>query len=141
MVLLATSLAACGGDDGASESEIEDAKDQVRQEERVKQLERELKRDRAERKRESGGKTTTTAAPKPGTPSGPSSSTKDCGGGLRASSVTTCGFAQNVRSAFESSDSPTVEVFSDATGRTFTMTCRGGANVTCTGGNGAAVYF
>jgi Glucodextranase, domain B len=64
-----------------------------------------------------------------------------CGGGLVVGSYTTCEFAENVRAAYDSHGPGTVEAFSPATGKTYSMTCTAGTPVECTGGNNASVYF
>jgi hypothetical protein len=67
--------------------------------------------------------------------------TGNCGGGLSVGPNTTCGFAENVRSAYERSGSDVVTAYSPATGRNYTMYCTDTSPHTCTGGNNAAVYF
>ncbi|WP_028063944.1 hypothetical protein [Solirubrobacter soli] len=69
---------------------------------------------------------------------------RSCGDGLFANSVTTCGFAQNVRDAYY--DAPgrtnTLRVYSPSTGQTYTMNCApSGDGTTCSGGNDASVTF
>ena len=100
---------------------------------------------RADRRRKDdrnapGGSSPGAAAPQPA----PAAAGTDCGSGLRAGPNTTCGFAANVREAYNDApgSSATVEVFSPATGRTYTMSCRpAGSGVTCSGGNDASVSF
>jgi hypothetical protein len=67
--------------------------------------------------------------------------TGTCGGGLSVGPSTSCGFAANVRSAYENSGSGVVSAFSSATGRSYTMYCTDTSPHVCTGGNNAAVYF
>lgn len=61
------------------------------------------------------------------------------------SSVTSCEFAESVWSQYVSSGalggSTTVRAYSPVTGRSYTMSCSGGAVVTCTGGNNAVVHI
>jgi hypothetical protein len=140
----------CGGDDTDKERLTEEriAKERkeaariARQEERVKQLERQLR----EQKRSGSGN----ASPPPSAPSAPSGSgstapagTSHCGGGVYVNAATTCPFAQNVRNAYAQSGGgdTTVEAYSPATGRAFLMTCSGGSPHVCFGGNNAKVYF
>lgn len=81
----------------------------------------------------------TTGPATPGTPSG-----SDCGGGLRAGPNTSCAFAHNVQNAYNDApgNAATVEVYSPATGQTYTMDCRPAGNgITCSGGNNASVSF
>jgi hypothetical protein len=65
-------------------------------------------------------------------------------GGISVNSVTSCPFAENVESAWESSgDASSVAAFSPATGLTYTMSCTdsGTGYEVCTGGNNAYVEF
>lgn len=59
--------------------------------------------------------------------------------------VTSCAFAEEVRSAYISNparDRPVIlDVYSPITGQTYMMTCTGGQVVRCTGGNNAVVYL
>jgi hypothetical protein len=81
----------------------------------------------------SGGTSGTGGAGSPGS--------KDCGG-VSANSVTTCGFAKDVKNAYYSSGGGShVTVHSDATGRDYDMSCSSGSPHVCTGGNGAEVRF
>lgn len=64
-----------------------------------------------------------------------------CGDGLSVGPDTTCVFAENVRSAYESSGPGTVMAYSPVTNRTYAMRCTAGETVVCTGGNNATVYF
>lgn len=69
---------------------------------------------------------------------------RNCGGGLFAGPNTTCAFAENVRQAWAEAPgvANTIEVFSPATGQTYTMNCRpAGDAITCSGGNNASVSF
>jgi hypothetical protein len=70
-----------------------------------------------------------------------SASQTPCGAGLAVGPHTTCAFAENVRSAFETNGPGNYNVYSPVTERTYTMTCSTGAPVVCTGGNHASVYF
>jgi hypothetical protein len=82
-------------------------------------------------------------------PAAPAGASQFCGspadqGGISVNSVTSCPFAENVESAWESSgDASSVTAFSPATGLTYTMSCTasGTAYEVCTGGNGAYVEF
>jgi hypothetical protein len=67
--------------------------------------------------------------------------TGNCGGGLSVGPNTSCGFADNVRSAYERSGNSVISAFSPATSRTYTMYCTNTSPHVCTGGNNAAVYF
>ena len=78
------------------------------------------------------------------TPPAPAASGTDCGGGLHAGPNTTCSFAQNVRQAWYAAPGVvnTLQVYSPATGLTYTMSCApAGSGITCSGGNGASVSW
>ena len=64
-----------------------------------------------------------------------------CGDDLSVGADTTCAFAENVRSAYESTGPGTVMAYSPVTHKTYSMTCSAGEAVVCTGGNNASVYF
>jgi serine/threonine protein kinase len=93
------------------------------------------------------GPTAPTAPTAPSTPNSgtpPSAGgTTSCGGQLSVGPNTTCGFAQNVRQAYEQSGGGDTDVsaFSAATGKTYTMHCTAGSPHVCTGANDASVYF
>jgi hypothetical protein len=96
--------------------------------------------------------TVTQAAPAPAAPvapAAPAGASQYCGspadqGGISVNSVTSCPFAENVESAWESSGgASSVTASSPATGLTYTMSCTAtetGYEV-CTGGNNAYVEF
>ena len=89
------------------------------------------------------------AAAAPAAPAAPGGPSQYCGspadqGGISVNSVTSCPFAENVESAWESSgDASSVTAFSPATGLTYTMSCTasGTGYEVCTGGNNAYVEF
>ena len=74
-------------------------------------------------------------------PSSSYSGQTSCGGDLSVGANTTCAFAENVRSAYDSSGPGTVMAYSPVTNKTYAMTCSSGSSVVCTGGNHASVYF
>jgi heat shock protein HslJ len=76
------------------------------------------------------------AAPAVADASGYSGET-DCGNELSVGADTTCAFAEDVRSAYESSGPGTVVAYSPATHKTYSMTCSTGDSVVCTGGDRA----
>jgi serine/threonine-protein kinase len=88
-------------------------------------------------------------APAPGASAAPAPpvayvTEKDCLGGVTVSSTTSCPFAHNVREAWRatSGTANTVTAYSDATGRTYDMTCAPvSGGITCKGGVNAVVSF
>jgi hypothetical protein len=96
--------------------------------------------------------TVTRTVQAPAAPAGPAASggaSQYCGspadqGGITVNAATSCPFAENVESAWESSgDASSVTAFSPATGLTYTMSCTasGTGYEVCTGGNNAYVEF
>jgi hypothetical protein len=143
VALLICAAAAPAGCGGASQEELDRAADEARREERAKQRERDLRKrlDKLEEERKRDRKA---APPSPGgTPAPQESAGRSCGDGIEVNSVTTCPFAQRVRAAYEASGggNTTVMVTSDATGKTYAMTCSGTSPHVCVGGNSARVEF
>lgn len=133
-------LAACG-DSGASQEELDRARQQgaakAHQKERLKKLEKEL---RSLKKNGGSGQSGVPAGS--GAPSSGDSSS--CGKGVSVGADTTCGFAANVQGDYyaEIGSGPgSVYSYSPATGEYYTMYCSAGAPHVCTGGNNASVYF
>ncbi len=145
----AFAFAACGGGNAADElsrqQELREERRQGAQEERLRQLERQLREERRKRQRNDGD------APKPEqpTPTQPSPpppvapSTSACGDGLSVGPNTSCAFAISVRDAYLGSGggSVTVEAYSPVTEQYYTMNCTAGEPTTCTGGNNASVFI
>jgi hypothetical protein len=142
LLLLGASLAisGCGGSD-SSQAEINEAKRagaaHAREQIRIKQIQHELRALRHGR----GGAPVPPSDGSSGSSSASGSSS--CGDELSVNSVTTCPFAENVRSSyFEEigSGSGTVYAYSPTTDQTYSMYCTGSPHE-CTGGNDAALYF
>jgi len=134
--LLALGAAGCSNSDSDREQRIRDeAERQGRQEERLRQLESEVK------ERKGGGTTTNSSGGTTPAPNNNSSSASgNCGGGIVANSNTTCEFARNVAAEYgKQSGAGTVSAFSPATGKNIPMSCSGASPVVCTGGNNARV--
>jgi biotin carboxyl carrier protein len=66
-----------------------------------------------------------------------------CGGNLSAGANTTCAFASNVESTYyqNGGGNSTFDVYSPVTGLYYTMTCTAGVPTECRGGNNAVVYI
>ncbi|HEX8648020.1 MAG TPA: hypothetical protein VF715_14090 [Thermoleophilaceae bacterium] len=140
-VVLAFGVAGCGGDDGPSEEELREAREQGEKEGRDREKLRDLERRLREREKEDrgGGSSPPSSG---GSPSAPRRTS--CGGGLEVGPNTSCAFARNVRDEYNSSGgsgSMTITAHSPATGKVYTMSCTGGSPHVCTGGNNASVYF
>lgn len=143
LAVLSLALAACG-DSGASQEEIEAARQQgaakAKQQAKISQIQKELK----ELKKGKGGTAAAAAGSSPAPEGSSSSGSGNCGGSLSANANTTCGFAANVQQAyFEEigSGSGTVVAYSPTTGQSYSMYCTAGSPHECSGGNDAAVYF
>lgn len=140
-IFAAGGLVACGGSDSASDSEIEQAREegaeQARQSERIQQLQKEVK----ELDRGKGGGSSGGSAPAPVPGSAPSDATGSCGSEVSVGPNTSCPFALNVAETYYRTGSSVIDVYSPTTGKTYTMTCSSGSPHVCTGGNDASVYF
>jgi hypothetical protein len=141
--LLGLGLAACG-DSGASQDEIEAARQQgavkAREQQKIHEIEKELQ-DLKKGKAGAGAGGGSAAPPSEGSGS---TGSGNCGGSLSVNEHTTCGFAENVEDAYYSeigSGSGTVYAYSPTTGQTYSMYCTAGSPHECTGGNDAAAYF
>lgn len=113
----------------------EAAKDQRREQRRLR---RELEKLKRERDRSGSAAPARTPAPASSASSGSA-----CESGLSVGANTTCAFARAVRSAFEQSGgSSVVEAYSPVTNRSYTMSCStSGVTTVCRGGNNASVFF
>lgn len=133
---LAVVIASCATDNSDREQRIRDeAERQGRQEERLRQLENEVKQQRKNGGQSTTGVTTTTT---PNTAA--SKQSGNCGGGIFTNSNTTCDFARNVAAAYgKQSGAGVVSAYSPATGKTISMSCEGASPVVCTGGDNARV--
>lgn len=138
--LLAGVTGACGSGE-SDEQKIREAREEgekaARQEERLKQLEREVRR--RERRRSAGG---SPSPPRSAPPAESTAGKRDCGGGVTAGPNTTCSFAQEVKKQYLRSGggNATISAYSPATNRSYTMSCTGGNHAAeCTGGNNASV--
>lgn len=100
----------------------------------------------------SGVNSAPTVRPAVPAPAGRPAGAYECWGGpgqyasvAVGSSVTSCEFASSVWGEYigagGSGQAMTVTAYSPVTGTTYTMTCSGGAVITCTGGNNAVVHI
>ena len=154
ILLAAMALAGCGGG-GASQADVQKARQEGAAAERAKQAAKAERQKQAQleqriKKLEANLAAKAKAAQKKkaaaGAASGGSAATSSrtsCGGNLYAGSNTTCPFAQNVESAWYSAGggSVVVEAFSPVTSRYYTMQCTAGVPTICRGGNNAVVYI
>ena len=129
--ILMLALGACGGG-GVSSQDVQQAIQQHDQQQQLRNLKRRLRLQQGQ-----VGSTSTSGSSGSGS-SGPGIS---CGGGVSAGPNTTCGFAQNVASAYRESGSSTVHANSPTTHQNYSMTCIGGNPTVCRGGNDASVYI
>lgn len=155
-------IAGCGGgSSGANQSEIAQAEKHARQEKTEKEKERRLERKlqtlerenreakkrrqekaRQQQKAREDVHVVSTVESSPAQPSTPSGT--DCGDGVIAGPETSCGFALNTRSEYESeigAGSGTIEAFSEANEQWYPMYCTEGAEHECSGAISATVYW
>jgi hypothetical protein len=137
------SLAACGGDSGASQEELDRARTEgvakARQQAKIQDIEKQLKS-----LKKGNGSSSQGLPPPSGSSSTSSGGSTSCGSSLSVGANTTCGFAANVEADYYSeigSGSGSVYSYSPTTGQYYTMYCSAGTPHVCTGGNDASVYF
>lgn len=141
-VLLAIAVSGCGSD---NQAEIEQARKEGAEAQKIKDKQRELEKEIARLKKQA--KTTTSGGSSSNGSGGSSgssgSSGSPCGSGVSAGPNTSCAFALNVAQAYfdAGGGSPTVSVYSPVTQKTYTMTCTAGAPTVCRGGNNASVFI
>lgn len=144
VVLIAGVLSGCGSD-GASQEDLDRARaegaKEARQQAKVQQLQRQMnqlrRRQRQSGRRNSGGSVSGSSAPS-------MVPAKTCGGGIGASSATSCEFALNVAGEYGSNPgAATIQAYSPVTGRYYTMSCApmGGWSAVCAGGSNAVVFI
>lgn len=151
LALVAGSLVAgCGDDSGATQEQLDRAREEgareARDQAQVKQLQRQVARlRRRQRRSERSSARNQPRAQAPGTTPAPSMSpAKTCAGGVGASSATSCDFAFNVAGEYGSNPGATsIRAYSPVTGQFYTMSCTAmsGWSAVCTGGAGAAVFI
>lgn len=148
LVLLAATAAFSAAGCGSSQQEIDQAREQAAEQQRLKDKAAELEGEIKQLKEQQGQlvqtQTTqgqaTTQAQTTQAPQGPS---RNCGGGVAAGPNTSCAFALNTAKEWvDTSGGTTIQVYSPATKKSYTMNCSTGpAGTTCKGGNGAVVYI
>jgi hypothetical protein len=143
LAVLALSLAACGGDSGASQEELDRARREgvakARQQAKIDDIEKQLKS-----LKKNGSPSQGSPPPTSESSTAATGGSTSCGGTLSVGPNTTCGFAANVESDYFSeigSGSGSVYSYSPTTGQYYTMYCSAGSPHVCTGGHDASVYF
>lgn len=140
--LVLGAIVVAGAGCGESEQEVEQARKQAAEQQRLKDKAAELEDEIKELKAQQPQVTTTvtqgqtTTSPQ----QGPS---RNCGGGVAAGPDTSCAFALNTAKEWvDTSGGAVIQVYSPATKKTYTMKCRtNSTGTTCRGGNGATVYI
>jgi hypothetical protein len=141
----AAALSACGSSDQLDAGEVARIKADARREALADARSRDAVRETRQLRREldrlrNGGDGSSAGHASSGGSSSTGSTT--CDPGLSVNSVTSCPFARNVRSTYESSGgASSIDVYSPVTGQTYRMSCTGGVPVVCSGGNDAVVYI
>lgn len=154
LVLLCLGLFAygCGGgDDGATQEQLDKAKaegaKEAREQAKLDQLQDQIKQLQKKADNGSGGKSNNNAGQGDGYYENGSSSAggpvSSCATGVEVGPNTSCAFAMNVAGEYGSNPgASTINAYSPVTGDYYTMSCgpwNGGT--VCTGGNGASVYM
>lgn len=140
--------AGCGGDDGASEEQLQQAREdgakEAKAQVKLNQLQRQVNQLAKKNKRAAkrGQQTSTGTVPAATSSSGTSGYT-ECSFGVKAGPNTSCEFAMNVSGEYGSNPgASSIQAFSPVTGMDYTMTCgTSGGGTICSGGNGASVYI
>lgn len=125
---------------GDNEQEVEQAREQQRLEDKAAELEEDLKEMKAQQQQQQQA----TTQPQPQTTTQPQQGpSRNCGGGVAAGPNTSCAFALNTAKEWvDTNGGRTLQVYSPATGKTYTMRCTTNSmGTTCTGGNDAVVYI
>jgi hypothetical protein len=150
-VLLCLGLFAygCGGDDGATQDQLDAAREEgakeAEQQAKVNQLQKQVnqlrKKSNQGNGQNGGSQSQSGGSGGSGSSGGPVSS---CAGGVQVGPNTSCDFAMNV--AGEKGSNPgasSISAYSPVTGQYYTMSCGpwSGGGTVCTGGNGASVYL
>ncbi len=153
LCLFGAFVVGCGGDDGPSQEQLEQAREEgakeAREQAKIDQLQKELKRLKQQAKMNSGKSGGNSGQSNEGrgdgyyenSAGGPVSS---CSGNVRVGPNTSCDFAMNVAGEYGSNPgASTINAFSPATGEHYTLSCGpwSGGGTVCAGGNGAAVYL
>jgi hypothetical protein len=143
---LALLLGACGG--GASDEELDQARQegaqQAREQARIDALEEKVKELEEEGGTDSstnGGGTDSSDSGGTDASSGPVTT---CADGVQVGPNTSCAFAMNVAGEYGSNPgATTIEAYSPTTGKYYTMTCSSWSSggTVCRGGNNAAVFI
>lgn len=142
-VMVALGAAGCG----SSQQEIDQARKQAAEQQRLKdkaaELEGEIKQLKEQQAQLVQGQTTPGSTTQTQTTQSPKGPSRNCGGGVAAGPDTSCAFALNTAKEWvDTSGGTTIQVYSPATKKTYTMNCiTGSQGTTCKGGNGAVVYI
>jgi hypothetical protein len=139
--------AGCGGDDGASQEQLQQAREdgakEAQAQAKLNQLERQVKqlRKKGNKQAKSSGSSSSPAASTSSSSSGGGQTS--CGGGVTAGANTSCAFAMNVAGEYGSNPgASSIMAYSPVTGVLYQMNCSpNGAGTVCTGGNNASVYI
>ncbi len=140
-------LAFSTGCGGASDADLQQAKEEgakeAKQAEKLKEIQQGIAALKKQRRKGNFKQVTTPPAATSTTYTG-SGPAKTCDNGIGASSATSCEFAFNVAGEYGSNPgATTIGAFSPVTGQDYTMTCSAwsGGGTVCRGGNDAAVFI
>ena len=154
LLLLGSFAFGCGGDDGATQDQLDAAKaegaKEARDQAKLNQLQNQVKQLQKQTGNGSGNNSNSgnnSGGEGDGYYDDGSSSggpVSSCTGGVRVGANTSCAFAMNVSGEYGSNPGATsIRAYSPVTGDYYTMSCGSwsGGGTVCTGGNGAAVYL
>lgn len=147
MLSLCAFTAGCGGDDGATEDQLQQAREdgakEAKAQAKLNSLERQVKQLRKKgNKQAKASSSSSSAAPAASTSSSGGGQTA-CGGGVTAGANTSCAFAMNVAGEYGSNPgASSIMAYSPVTGQLYEMKCSpSGGGTVCAGGNNASVYI
>ena len=144
-------VTACGGDDGATQEQLDQARAEGAKEAKaqaklddleakVDRLDKQNKADARKAAKEARNQTNAEDTSGLGGSAGP---TTACGDGISAGANTSCAFAMNVAGEYGSNPgASTISAYSPATGEEYVLSCSPYGNGTaCFGGNDASIYL
>jgi hypothetical protein len=133
-----------GNDQAAQQQRLQNARENAAKQQRLQDKLHQLQQQ-VNKQSTTGGTTTTVPATTSATTTTPASTAgTSCGNGISVGPNTSCPFAVNVKSEYDTAGGGNILIhaFSPTTGQTYEMACGStGGTIVCTGGNGASVFF
>lgn len=138
----------CGGDDGATQDQLDAARAEGRKEAqdqaKMDQLQNQVKQLQQQANQGSGEANQGNSGSDQSSSSGIAGPVASCADGVQVGPNTSCSFAMNVAGEKGSNpDATTISAYSPVTGENYTMACApwAGGGTVCSGASGAVVYL